>query len=444
MKRSSLAIGAAIVGIVAVLIALSSSGGTAGDESNLTAQVTRGDFAVVVTTAGELRAKNFVQITAPPNADRAGAYQMKIAKLVPEGTVVKQGDFVAELDRAPLANQMQNVSLSMARSTAVAEQAKLDTTLNLSKAREDLRNMEVALEEKRIAKEQAKYEAPSIQRQAQIDYEKAERVLAQAKLDYVTRNEQAMAKMREVNADLDRWKVQSEMIQTVMEGFTIKAPAAGMVIYLKEWNGKKKGVGGQVSPWEGGTVATLPDLSKMESFTYVNEIDVRRVAVGQLVALSLDSDPDKKLTGKVVDVANVGEERPNSDAKVFEVKIEVIESDTTLRPGMTTGNVITTMSLKNVLSIPLEAVTSENNIPFVFKRTGGTIVKQEIETGALNDTHVVVAKGLEEDDVVLLVPPADHAKLAANRLPGSTAGTPAKGGDAPAAKSIPVKTGGAK
>jgi hypothetical protein len=217
-----------------------------------------------------------------------------------------------------------------------------------------------------------------------------------------------------------------------------------MVIYLKEWNGKKKGVGGSVNPWEGATVATLPDLSKMESFTYINEIDVRRVAVGQPVLLTLDSDPDKRLTGKVIEVANVGEERPNSDAKVFEVKIEVIESDTTLRPGMTTGNVIETMALKNVLSIPLEAVTTEDNVPYVFKQSGGSVVKQEVETGALNDTHVVVTRGLDEGDVVLLIPPADHARLPATRLPGSTAGTPAKGGDAAAPSTVPVKSGGSK
>jgi multidrug resistance efflux pump len=85
-----------------------------------------------------------------------------------------------------------------------------------------------------------------------------------------------------------------------------------------------------VSPWE-PSVATLPDLSMMESVTFVNEIDVRKLAVGQPVALTLDADPSKKLVGKVSAVANVGEQRPNSDAKVFEVKVLVEKPDTTLR-----------------------------------------------------------------------------------------------------------------
>ena len=126
-----------------------------------------------------------------------------------------------------------------------------------------------------------------------------------------------------------------------MAGFTIKAPAAGMVIYVKEWNGKKKTAGSQVSAWD-PTVATLPDLTQMESVTYVNEIDVRKIAVGQPVVITLDADPTKKLTGTVTKVANVGEQRPNSDAKVFEVKVAIEQPDTTLRPGMTTGNAIET------------------------------------------------------------------------------------------------------
>jgi hypothetical protein len=168
--------------------------------------VKHGDFKVAVTTSGELQAKQFVQITAPTNAQQAGAFQMKIQSIVPEGTVVKEGDVVAELDRSSLASAMQDVTLSLQKAQAQFQQAQLDTTLTLSKAREDMRSMELALEEKRIAKEQAVYEAPSIRRQAEIDFEKATRALAQAKLDYKTKGEQAVAKMSEVVSDRQRFE----------------------------------------------------------------------------------------------------------------------------------------------------------------------------------------------------------------------------------------------
>ena len=170
------------------------------DDAALVARVKKGDFKVLVTTSGELRAKKFVQITAPANAQQANQYQMKIASIVPEGTVVKAGDVVAELDRSTIAAKMQEVSLALQKAQAQFEQAMLDSTLNLSKAREEIRSMDLGLEEKRLAKEQAVYEAPTVKRQAEIDYEKATRALAQAKKDYITKVEQAKAKMREVGS----------------------------------------------------------------------------------------------------------------------------------------------------------------------------------------------------------------------------------------------------
>jgi hypothetical protein len=335
------------------------------EDTALVARVKKGEFKVVVNTSGELRARRFVQITVPPNAQQAQQWQMKIASIVPEGTVVKEGEVVAELDRSGIAARHAEVSLSLQKAQAQFEQAMLDSTLNLSKAREEIRTMDLGLEEKRLAKEQAVFEAPTVKRQAEIDYEKATRALAQAKMDYKTKTEQAQAKMRGVGAERDRFANQLKVVSDVMQGFTIKAPAGGMVIYSKEWNGKKRTVGSQVNAWE-GTVATLPDLTLMESVTYVNEIDVRKLGIGQSVVITLDSDPTKKLSGKVTSVANVGEQRPNSDAKVFEVKVEVAQSDTTLRPGMTTGNAIETAKVANALYVPIEAVTADSGIAVVY------------------------------------------------------------------------------
>ena len=81
-------------------------------------------------------------------------------------------------------------------------------------------------------------------------------------------------------------------------------------------------------------------------------------------------------------MANVGEQRPNPDAKVFEVKVTIAGADTTLRPGMTTGNIIETYTTSDVLFVPLEAVSSEGGIPFVYLKKGGGVVKQEVVTGA--------------------------------------------------------------
>jgi RND family efflux transporter MFP subunit len=409
-------------------------------EASLTAPVKQGDFKVVVTTTGELRARKFVQVTGPAQAQSVNVYQTKIASIVPEGSVVKEGDVIAELDKAPAATRLATVTLDLQKAQAEFTSAQLDSALNLAQSREDVRTAEYLLEEKKLAKEQAKYEAPTLRRQAEIDYEKAQRALEQSKRNLITKTKQAVAKMSSVGADLGRQQNNLNNIQQVMGSFTVRAPAPGMVIYVREWNGKKKGVGSQWSAWE-NTVATLPDLTQMESQTYINEVDVRKIAVGQKVQISLDADPSKKLEGTVTQIANVGEQKPNQDSKVFEVKIEVARADTTLRPGMTTANAIETASIPNVLSIPLEAVVTEGGFQYAYKKEGNRVVKQMIETGAMNDNEIVVKRGLSKDRLVLLTPPTDKSGIKTEIIPGLQPLTPpTPGADAPKGISVPAKT----
>ena len=155
--------------------------------------------------------------------------------------------------------------------------------------------------------------------------------------------------------------------------------------------GSKRKVGSSISPWD-NVVATLPDMSSMISKTYVNEIDVSKVKPGQHVEIVVDAFPEKSYTGTVTNVANIGEQLPNADAKVFEVLIEVDGSDPILRPSMTTGNKIITKTISDVTFIPLESVQAgPDSIPFVYLKNG---TRQVVVLGESNENNVVVEKGL--------------------------------------------------
>jgi biotin carboxyl carrier protein len=377
----------------------------------------RGVFRVEVTTTGELQAKKSVQITGPTSARRARIYQMEVTKLVEEGTVVEKGDFVAQLDRSELASRMEDARLELQKAQSQYEQARLDTTLTLSEARDQIVDLRYAMEEAQLRKEQSQFEAPSVQRQAEIDYEKANRNYEQAKVNYRTKKKQAEAKMREVGAD--RAEAQKEMrdLQALGGEFRIVAPENGMVVYHRDWRGQKVTEGSTIRSWD-PVVATLPDLSIMESITFVNEVDVQKVEKGQTVDIGLDADPDKKLTGVVTSVANIGQQRPNADAKVFEVVVEVNEADTTLRPAMTTSNAILVEELSDVVSVPLETLHAQgDSITYVFARAGTGARRQEVEVGLLNENRAVVNRGVTPDDELYLSVPPDTSGLALQRLP---------------------------
>jgi len=392
------------------------SGSKSEESAAVSVQVERGLFEVLVYTTGELEAKNSVDIKGPSGLRSAGIWRVRITDLIPEGTRVKKGDYIAALDKSELSDKISNAVSNLTKSESQYTQTKIDTTLDLRAVREEIINLGYDLQENQITLNQSQYEPPALIRQAEINLEKAVRALGEKKESYTIKIRQAQAKMQEAAANLGKDVRQHEMLTKLAEGFNIMAPEDGMVIYEREWNGKKKTTGSEVGAWD-PTVATLPDLSKMISKTYVNEVDIRKIRVEQKVNMSLDAFPDKKLTGVIIEVANVGENLPNTDSKVFEVRIEMNEMDSTIRPGMTTGNNIIANSKEDALFIPLEAVHNQKDtLIYVYKKSRWGLSKKEIKIGERNDNHVIVMSGLEEGDEVLLSTPEESEDMTIDLL----------------------------
>lgn len=381
-------------------------GNKAGDIADIITEVRRGPFKVEIETTGELEAKNSVKILGPGQLRDFEIWQVAIQSIVDEGTVVKKGDWVASLDPSEFQNKFNAKQIELEKENAEFVQTQLDTTLLLREARDQLINLKYAVEEKRIILEQSKFEPPATIKQAEINLERAAREFEQAKENYNIKKRQNAEKMKEQSAELRKVQNENSAMTRVLQAFTILAPEPGMVIYTKGWDGKAIKAGSQIRMWD-PTVATLPDLTKMMSKTYVNEVDVRRVQNGQKVEIGLDAYPDKKLTGVVTRVANVGEQRPNSDAKVFEVAVEINGTDPTLRPAMTTSNKIVAKTIDNALFIPLECLHNEaDTITYVYKKEGAKTVKQEVMIGDTNANDVVILGGLAAADRIhLSIPP---------------------------------------
>ena len=269
---------------------------------------------------------------------------------------------------------------------------------------------------KKITLEQSKYEPPATIRQVEIELDKSMRTLDQADKNYKLRYQKAVANMQEVAASYNQAQRKLEQMNDVLKQFNVLAPKAGMVIYKRNWDGNKMGVGATMNAWE-NVVAELPDLSEMISKTYINEIDISKVKVGQIVQIGIDAFPEKKFTGKVIEVANIGEQLQSSNAKVYEVRIVVNEFDSILRPAMTTKNSILTNIVDSVLFIPIEAIFNNDSVAFVYKKNGGSVSKQQVIVGQSNENEIIIKAGLSVDDKVLLVPPEKAESLNLEFLP---------------------------
>jgi hypothetical protein len=119
----------------------------------------------------------------------------------------------------------------------------------------------------------------------------------------------------------------------------------------------------------------------------------------------VDAFPEKSYTGTVTSVANIGEQLPNADAKVFEVLIKVDGSDPILRPSMTTGNKIITKTISDVIYIPLECVQAgADSIPFVYTKKRE---KQIVVLGESNENNVIIEQGIAEGTQIYLSTPVE-------------------------------------
>ena len=412
-KNLIIAAGAILVLIIAIVVFDS---GDAAEGSEIIVKVDKGEFIVDIVTTGELEAKNSVNILGPSGLRNYRVYQVNIQDIIDEGTVVKKGDYVAQLDPSELTTRIKDVQLELENRQSSYEQTQLDTALQMRQARNELINLEYAVEEREIVLEQSKFEPPATIKQAEIELDKAKRAYAQAQENYKIKYRQNVAKMRQAANLLQKHQNDYNGMLELQKNFVIKAPEDGMLIYRKHRGGQIK-EGSQISMWD-PVVATLPDLSVMISKTYVNEVDVRKIKPGQPVDIGLDAFPEKKLTGEVINVANVGEQRPNSDAKVFQVNVQVDGQDELLRPAMTTSNVIKTEILQDVLHIPLDALhNAYDSITYVYKKEGMSSVKQEVIVGLTNDNEAVIEKGLELNDRVYLSAPESLADAAFRLLP---------------------------
>jgi HlyD family secretion protein len=400
MKRNKILIGAGIALVIILLVVFTTSSSESG--TDVMVKVEKGEFVVDIMTSGSLDAKNSVKITGPGGLRNYRIWNVTIQDIIDEGTFVKKGQYVARLDPSELTGKIKDAQLALDQQQSQFTQTKLDTTLAMRQSRDEIDNLSYDITEKELVVEQSQFEPPATIKKAEIDLEKAKRSLTQSTENYQIKKQQNAAKMRQAAAELSKVSNELEGLNALSKEFTVLAPEDGMLIYQKSWDGKAVKAGSQIGAWD-PVVATLPDLSQMLSKTYINEVDIRKVRPGQEVVIGFDAFPDKNLKGKVTKVANVGEQRPNSDAKVFEVEIEVFGEDPLLKPGMTTSNNIITKTVEDALFIPLECLQSQyDSITYVYKKDGLNTFKQEVMIGEANAEYVLVLAGLNEGDDISL------------------------------------------
>lgn len=410
-------------------------------EAALTAPVTVGPFEQHVIESGEVESSSNLEIRCEVDVGSAG---ITILEIVPEGTYVKENDFLVRLDDAALKDKMIGRQIDVNTSKASLAQSKADkesAVLELAEYEsgtfiEQEEQMEseifVAEENHRRAKEYLLYSERLSQKgyvsevQLEADrfaVEKSQKELevAKTKLDVLrkyTREKmitQLKAKIETTKAKFSAAErtynidvAQLEELQKQIELCTIVAPTSGQVVYSN-----KQSSTGEALIEEGKTVVErqeiirLPDPKRMQIIAEVNESRIDRVEVGMHVDISVEALPDVELKGEVVEVTEYPLPRKNSyvaHIKNYGVTVTILDPPDSLRQGMTAETAILINQKNIAMQAPVQAIVEREDQFYCIVKDEDEFEAKRVELGPANDNFVVIENGIEPDQELVLSP----------------------------------------
>jgi len=156
----------------------------------------------------------------------------------------------------------------------------------------------------------------------------------------------------------------------------------------------------------GQKIITLPDTSQMLAQISVRETSVHKVQIGQDARITVNAFPDRIYQGKVSHVSQLPNPQGpfNSGLKVYLAQVDIVKPDELLKPGMSAKVEITVEHLKDVLTIPIQCVMSQDDKRTCFVKTDEGIQERELVTGSFNKAFVQILGGLVKDEAVILNP----------------------------------------
>jgi len=414
-------------------------------------EVMQGEFVISLKLkGGELEAIKSEQITAPQVNGN-----LKITKLWPEGEKVEVGNLVIQFDPTEFLKRVTEATQALEASKAALATTQANQQVEIARQEADIENQIAQLRLSELQVEKMKFEASIQKETAKLEARKTELALAQARKRLETQKVVNAAELKKNELDVAQKERELEKAQKDLASLDVHAEKPGIVVYQKIWKGsgpEKIRVGDDI--WGGAGLITLPDLARMQVKTFVNEVDVDKIKVGQRAAIKLDALPELTFHGAITNVASLGREKEGEkNVKVFDVILAIDEEDSRLKPGMsaTCDVVVETIpppapetpgAVKNEtaveastaglpLYIPLDAVFEKDGKVLVYRVKGSKAEEQEVKLGKKNEDYVIVEEGLSPGDRITLHDPTQDTGQAS---PGA-----AEGGAKPSEQGVKIR-----
>lgn len=289
----------------------------------------------IVSASGKIQAKTTINISANTMG--------RVVKLaVEEGDVVKEGQFLLQIDPRNLRTAVERGEAGMTLQRTSVEQAKvqLESSKTQLKLAQDTLKRQQDLWRDQLTTKEALDRAENDVRVREREIE-----LRQSEIAMQT------TRIRQSNADLENAKYNLSQV-------TIDSPIDGIVTRRNIELGETVVVGTMNNA--GTVLLTIADMSVIETELEVDETDIPNLKLGQVAKVTIDALPDRTFTGKVTEIGNSPIQAAASAttrATNFKVVVTLDGEIPEVRPGFTCTADITTATREDVLSIPIQATT---------------------------------------------------------------------------------------
>ncbi|GAC1516027.1 MAG: efflux RND transporter periplasmic adaptor subunit [Gemmatimonadaceae bacterium] len=395
-KRAKWSVGGAVIIVIAIVLGVTAMKRGPKAVAVRIDRVERRDLVASVTASGQVRPRVKVDISS----DITG----RIVRLaVKEGQMVSKGQFLLEIDPSQYQAAVQRAEANLAAAKASAAQARANA---IQAQRNYQRSAEIRKANTQLISDE------------QLEQLRTTSEVNQALLESATHQvDQSAAALRDSRSQLAKT--------------TVLAPMSGRITRLNVQQGETAIMG--TLNKDAATLLTVSDMSVLETKVKVDETDVAHVKIGDSATVKIDAFPDTTFAGRVIEISNsavrslTGAATSGDQAVDYEVTIQLLNVPAETRPDFSSTATIVTSTRRNVLSIPIIALTVRENedvaqgdtavptgkstrlkqvgkkdIEGVFTVGGnGKVVFRPVKIGITGEKYFEVITGLKEGDRIV-------------------------------------------
>jgi multidrug efflux pump subunit AcrA (membrane-fusion protein) len=368
----------------------------ARDRDFRTIRVARQSFSPVVTALGTVKPQVGAEVRL--GARIPGKVEHLYANI---GEIVEKGQVIAELEKEELnaGVEMRQAELNRALANLFAQE--LLGPLEIEKAEAEWKQLLAIrnLEEAEYKRQLALFEDNLTSKQV-IDQTREELLVTQKDLEASLKTLELIRNnfkenMKRIQAEVESAKAALKIAEVELSYATLLAPISGIIASVSTQEGETVAVG-----LSAPTFVTIIDLNRLQVETYVDEVDIGKIELGQKATFSVEAFPSVDIDGEVSAIYPKAILREN--VVFYDVVVKTLGSpEVALRPEMTANVSIFLEPREDVLIVPATSVMKSGGISFVYVIRKSGPESHEVQVGLRQGRFIEIKEGLEEGDEVL-------------------------------------------